>query len=99
MGSGVDPWKTVQAVPVIPRRIWFRGKKPGFDGGPAADFETTDKDVAGPFEVWAGNHVGEVAASARAARRAKPGTALVPFGLVSTSIRVRQGTGVSGAVA
>jgi hypothetical protein len=30
----MEPLKTVQAVPVIPGRIWLRGKKPGLVGGP-----------------------------------------------------------------
>lgn len=47
-------------------------------------------------EDCAGTMAGEVAARARAAKRAKAGMALVPFGLVSTSIRVRQGSGFGG---
>jgi hypothetical protein len=77
----------------MPGRIWLRGKKPGLAGGPevvAGDCVEPDGGSAAAGEDWAGKKAEEVRANVKPARRARVGKPLVPFGRVSTSIRVRQ---------
>src|ERR1035441_7989416 len=83
----------------MPGRIWLRGKKPGLVGGPEVvlgDCVEPEGGSAAAGDDCAERKAEEVRANVKLARRARAGKALVPFGRVSTSIRVRQERGVSG---
>jgi hypothetical protein len=76
---------------------------PGLAGGPESVLEVVPGACAEPEGVptgagedWAGSRT-EAEASDKPARRARAEKALVPFRGVCTSIRVRHGSGVSGA--